>query len=67
MKEEHCDHQYVKAWTLEEVGDTYDRINDEWAGDCDYDAIRGIIGATCETCGADVTDDIAHILQLQKL
>jgi len=67
MREEHCDHQFAKAWVVKEVGDTYDYLNDEWAGNCEYDAIRGIIRATCETCGADVTDEIARILELQRL
>jgi len=62
-----CDHENVGVIALEETRQDFNLKTGEWEGLTEYGDCHGIILATCDICGMDVTDEVCEKTGYKRL
>ena len=53
-----CKHEDVEVIALEETRQSFNLETGEWTSSIDVEHCEGIVLATCDICGMDVTDQV---------
>lgn len=59
-----CKHETVTVWTLEEVGQEYNRFTKEWGDKVDDTIIHKIVEIACAECTKDLTEELGDEITL---
>lgn len=59
-----CKHEIVTVWTLEEVGQEYDRTSKEWGDKIGDSVIHSIVEIVCAKCTKDLTAELKDEIRL---
>jgi len=59
-----CNHEIVTVWTLEEIGQKYNRLTKEWGDKVGDTIIHRIVEIVCAECTKDLTEELRDEIRL---